>query len=326
MSIMLARRLYSTSFNKIGIVGCGTIGTSWALLYLLKGFQVVAYDQNKAIEPRMQEFFKKYEETVKASEITEQVKANLSNFKFTESLKDLHDVEFVQESGPEDVEIKRALYKELESTIEKNVIVASSSSGILPSKFQEGAQHPERILLGHPFNPPHIMPLVEICGGKLTEQKYVDQAKELYDSMGKSTVVLKKEIEGHIANRYQAAILQEVLSLLEQGVASAEDLDKALVDGPGLRWAVYGQLLNFHLGGGPEGIRRWFNYLGPAYLKMTKDLEQIAEYSPDMVEKASKGVEDVIRKFQATNEDLINGRDRVVLNIIANKKKFSKIE
>jgi 3-hydroxybutyryl-CoA dehydrogenase len=178
---------------------------------------------------------------------------------------------------PERIEIKKALFAEIEPALRRNAIVASSASGLTLSEMQGGWKNPARFVLGHPFNPPHLIPLVEVMANSSTDAGVADQAEAFYEDIGKITIRVRREVPGHVANRLQAALWREALHLVKSGVASVEDVDKAVWAGPGLRWAAMGPTMLFHLGAGPGGIasfcerytasfNRWWDDLGVLHL------------------------------------------------------------
>ena len=188
---------------------------------------------------------------------------------FSTSLKDaLKDADYVQENGPERIEIKRQIFTQMEKFLPPTTIIATSSSGLMCTAIQEASRmvHPGRCCIAHPFNPPHLIPLVEIVGGKQTHPDTLTQVRAFQLSIGKSPIIINKEMPGHIANRLQAAMMREILYLVKEGVASTEDIDTALVDGPGLRYACYGQNMLFHLGGGQQGARGFAKTILPQLL------------------------------------------------------------
>ena len=160
---------------------------------------------------------------------------------------------FVQENGPERIEVKVDLFRRVDAVLPPDVLIASSSSTLLPSAMQAGCRHPERLVLGHPFNPPHLIPLVEVAGGAATSPDAMDRAMRFYAALGKHPIRLNKEIAGHVSNRLQAAVWREAAYLVEQGVVSVADVDAAISQGPGLRWAIMGPIMTYHLGGGAGG-------------------------------------------------------------------------
>jgi len=192
--------------------------------------------------------------------------ASQSNLAFTADVAHaIADADLVQENGPERIDFKQKLYGQLDVLLPADVIIASSSSGLTMSEIQSGAaSHPERCVIGHPFNPPHLIPLVEIVGGEKTSEATIRRAEEFYTSIGQRTVRLNKELPGHVANRLQAALAREVYYLVAEGVVSATDIDTALSWGPGLRWGIMGNMMLNHLGGGPGGIEHFFQqFAGP---------------------------------------------------------------
>jgi 3-hydroxyacyl-CoA dehydrogenase len=252
------------SIQRIAIVGTGVIGASWAALYLSKGLDVVATDPAPGAEERLRTFVAKAWPALERLGLSPG--ASRSRLTFDVDLaKALEDVDFVQENGPERLDFKQALYSQIDGLLPAHAIIASSSSGIPMSQIQVGATaHPERTVIGHPFNPPHLVPLVEIVGGKLTSGDTIRRADEFYSSIGKDTVRINKELPGHVANRLQAAIAREVYYLVANDVLSAKDVDTALASGPGLRWGFMGNMMLNHLGGGAGGIEHFFEqFAGP---------------------------------------------------------------
>jgi len=245
----------------IGVVGTGTIGASWAAYYLARGFDVSATDPMPGAEAKLREAVRAHWPILTRMGLAEG--ASPERLRFSSSLAEaLQGVHFVQESGPEREDLKLALFREMDVLLPPDVILASSSSGLLMSKVQGACAHPERVVLGHPFNPPHMIPLVEVLGGALTSAQTVERTMAFYAAIGKRPILVRKEVPGHIANRLQAALWREAFHLVEQGVATVADVDTAIAYGPGLRWALMGPFLNMHLGGGEGGIRHMLDHLG----------------------------------------------------------------
>jgi 3-hydroxyacyl-CoA dehydrogenase len=248
----------------IAIIGTGVIGASWTALFLAKGLDVIATDIAPDAEVSLRRFVKMAWPALERLGLAPG--ASQSRLTFTADLSAaVRDADFVQENGPERVDFKQKLYGQLDELLPPEVIIASSSSGIPMSQIQPGARvHPERCVIGHPFNPPHLIPLVEIVGGAKTSAETIRRADEFYTSIGRKTVRVNKEMQGHIANRLQAALAREVYYLVAEGVVSAADVDTALSWGPGLRWGVMGNMMLNHLGGGPGGIEHFFQqFTGP---------------------------------------------------------------
>src|SRR6201996_2100679 len=250
--------------RRIAIIGTGVIGASWSSLFLAKGLQVVATDPAPNAETALRKFVDTAWPALKRLGLAPA--ASQSNLTFTADLpKALAGADLVQENGPERIEFKQKLYGQLDELLPPDVIIASSSSGLTMSEIQKGAaSHPERCVIGHPFNPPHLIPLVEIVGGAKTSEDTIRRTSEFYAALGKRTVRLHKELPGHVANRLQAALMREVYHLVGEGVVSVADVDTALCWGPGLRWGIMGQVLLNHLGGGSGGIEHFFaQFTGP---------------------------------------------------------------
>jgi len=250
--------------RRVAIVGTGVIGASWSALYLAKGLQVVATDPAPGAEDRLRAFVAKAWTALERLGLSPG--ASQANLSFTADLAEaLTGVDLVQENGPERLDFKQKLYGQLDELLPPDVIIASSSSGIPMSQIQPGAaKHPERCVIGHPFNPPHLIPLVELVGGAQTSEEAIRRADAFYTSIGRKTVRVRKELPGHVANRLQSAVIREVYYLVAQGVVSAADVDTALSWGPGLRWGIMGNMMLNHLGGGPGGIEHFLEqFAGP---------------------------------------------------------------
>jgi 3-hydroxyacyl-CoA dehydrogenase len=250
--------------RRIAIIGTGAIGASWTALFLAKGLEVIATD----IAPDAEASLKRFVQTAwpALERLGLASGASQSNLTFSAEMPAaVRAADFVQENGPERIDFKKKLYRELDEMLAPDVIIASSSSGLTMSEIQSACRlHPERCVIGHPFNPPHLVPLVEIVGGALTSEATIQRAAQFYTALGKQTVRLRKEVPGHVANRLQAALAREVYYLVAEDVVSVADVDKALCWGPGLRWGIMGNMMLNHLGGGPGGIEHFFEqFAGP---------------------------------------------------------------
>jgi len=250
--------------KRVAIIGTGVIGASWTALFLANGLEVVATDVAPDAEAALKRFVDAAWPALKRLGLAPN--ASQSNLRFTADLPTaVKNADFVQENGPERIDFKKKVYGQLDVLLSPDVIIASSSSGLTMSGIQSGCpSHPERCVIGHPFNPPHLVPLVEIVGGAKTSEDTIKRASEFYTAIGKRTVRLHKEVPGHVANRLQAALAREVYYLVAEGVVSVADVDTALCWGPGLRWGIMGQVLLNHLGGGQGGIEHFFaQFTGP---------------------------------------------------------------
>ena len=262
---------FDKPIRRIAIVGTGVIGASWAAQYLARGFDVVATDPAPNAEANLRKYVDEAWGQLEAIGLSPG--AARDRLTFTPDMKAaLAQADFVQENAPERPEFKIKLFADMEATLPIDSIIASSSSGITPSVMQSKCKHPERVLVGHPFNPPHIIPLVEVVGGAKTAPEAIKQAMAFYASIGKKPIQLRKELPGHVANRLQAALYREMLYLIEQGVLSVDDTDVAVSYGPGLRWGVMGQSLQWHLGGGVGGIKHFMDHLMEPLAGMMKVL------------------------------------------------------
>jgi 3-hydroxyacyl-CoA dehydrogenase/DNA-binding beta-propeller fold protein YncE len=272
--------------RRIAIVGTGVIGASWAAQYLARGFDVIATDPAPNAEANLRKYVD--EAWPALTDIGLSPGASRDRLSFTTNMKEaLSQADFVQENGPERPDFKMKLFADMDDATPPDSIIASSSSGITPSVIQSKCKRPERILIGHPFNPPHIIPLVEVVGGTKTSPEAIQQAMAFYASIGKKPIYLRKELPGHVANRLQAALYREMVYLIGQDVLSVEEADVAVSYGPGLRWGVMGQSLQWHLGGGPGGIKHFMEHLMDPLVGMMKSLgnpEVTAEVKQTIIE------------------------------------------
>ena len=303
---------YDKPIHRIAIVGTGVIGASWAAQYLARGFDVVATDP----APNAEENLRKYvdEAWEQLTDIGLSTGASRDRLSFNANMKEaLSNADLVQENAPERPEFKIKLFADMDDATPSDSIIASSSSGITPSVMQTNCKHPERVLVGHPFNPPHIIPLVEVVGGSKTSPEAIQKAIAFYASIGKKPIHLKKELPGHVANRFQAALYREMLYLIEQGVLSVEDTDAAVCYGPGLRWGVMGQSLQWHLGGGAGGIKHFMDHLMDPLQGMMKALGT-PNITPELKQTVMDGV---MREASGRSVDqLAQDENRVLIGLL----------
>ncbi|MFM0094172.1 3-hydroxyacyl-CoA dehydrogenase NAD-binding domain-containing protein [Paraburkholderia nemoris] len=303
----------SQPIRRIAIIGTGVIGASWTALFLAKGLKVVATDIAPNAEAQLRAFVEAAWPALTRLGLAPG--ASQANLTFTPELAlALTDVDLVQENGPERLDFKQKLYGQLDELLPPNVIIASSTSTLPMSSIQVGAVlHPERCVVGHPFNPPHLIPLVEIVGGTKTSEETIRRAMAFYTSIGKQAVRLNKELRGHVANRLQFAVAREVYYLVSEGVLSAADVDTALSWGPGLRWGLMGNMMLNHLGGGPGGIEHFFHqFAGP----MTAGWKELGspELTPEVQKKLIDGVHAEVGSRSI--EELEAERDELLLGLI----------
>src|SRR3954467_8792955 len=279
---------YNKPINRIAIVGTGVIGASWAAQYLARGFDVVATDPAPNAEANLRKYVD--EAWPDLTDIGLSKGASRDRLSFTTNMKQaLSQADLVQENGPERPDFKMKLYAEMDEVTPVDSLLASSSSGITPSVIQSKCRHPERVVIGHPFNPPHIIPLVEVVGGSKTSPEAVQQAISFYASIGKKPIHLKKELPGHVGNRLQAALYKEIMYLIQHDVLSVEDADVAVSYGPGPRWGVMGPSLQWHLGGGAGGIKHFMEHLMDPLAAMIKTLGT-PDITPELKQKIVEGV------------------------------------
>jgi 3-hydroxyacyl-CoA dehydrogenase len=238
----------------------------------------------------------------------------------TDMKKALSQADLVQENGPERPDFKMKLYADMDEVTPVDSLLASSSSGITPSVIQSKCKHPERVVIGHPFNPPHIIPLVEVVGGTKTAPEAVQQAINFYASIGKKPIHLKKELPGHVANRFQAALYREMLYIIEQGILSVEDTDAAVSYGPGLRWGVMGQSLQWHLGGGAGGIKHFMEHLMDPLAGMMKALGT-PNITPELKQKVVDGV--MREAGNRSVDELAQAENEVIIELLRSRARAS---
>lgn len=311
--------------NTVAIIGTGVIGASWAAFFLNKGFQVHAFDPAPDAEVnlknRVQTYLLDLIELNKADDeiLVNNVSEVLDNLTFFKDLASaVKNADFIQENGPERVDLKQDLYVQITHYCPEDTIIASSSSGLKISDIQNNCLHPERIVLGHPFNPPHLLPLVEIIGGEKTEQGYIQDAFDFYQSLGKKPILIHKEVKGHVANRLQSAIWREAFYLVSEGVCSAEDIDVAISNGPGLRWAIFGPYLNMQLAN-QQGFKAAMHHLGEPMSEWWADMKPYT-LSEEKIDVLNEETQKFLTKLGDKN--LQSLRDTALLDILKMRKKL----
>src|SRR5258708_18605464 len=299
--------------RRIAIVGTGTIGASWATHYLARGFDVTATDPAPGAEAALRSYVEGSWEGVKTLGLAPG--ASPDRLKFTSDMTQaLADADFVQENAPERPELKVKLFAEIDDATPLDAIIASSSSGITMSVMQAQCRHPERTVIGHPFNPPHVTPLVEVVGGTKTDPEAIYDAVDFYASIGKKPIHLQKELPGHSANRLQSALYREVVYLIGQGVLDVTDADDAVSWGPGLRWGVMRPNLLWPLGGGQGGIQHFIDALMPRMAAGWPGLGN-PELTPQRAHQAINGV--IEEADGRSIEELAAERDEMLFGLLA---------
>lgn len=303
----------------VGIVGAGAIGASWTALMLRYGLDVVVADPDPAAHDRLRRQVDAFLADP-AGRASRPPTTSEGITTCTSAAEAAAAADLVLEAGPERLEIKRALIAEIDEAARPEVLIASSSSGLTPTSFQTAAaRHPERVLVAHPFNPPHLVPLVEVVGGEQTSEEAVERAMAIFTALGRHPIRLHRELPGHVANRLQAALWQEAYHLVAEGVVSVADLDTAIASGPGLRWALAGPLLTQHLSGGGQGLRHVLQHLGPSQVEWWKTLGH-PDLTPELIETLSRGVEDEIGGEEES--DVLARRDAALRELIETKRQL----
>jgi 3-hydroxyacyl-CoA dehydrogenase len=311
----------SNEIQNVAIVGTGVIGASWAALYLARGLNVIATDP----APNAESNLRRYIDAAWKDLVVIGLSPNASreHLKFTLDMKEaLSDADLVQENGPERQDFKIKLFADMDAATPTDAIIASSSSGLTMSMMQSACKHPERCVIGHPFNPPHVVPLVEVVAGAKTSPETVQRAISFYASIGKKPIHVRKEVVGHVANRLQAALYREIVYLIEQGVLDVADSDAAVCWGPGLRWGVMGPSLLFHLAGGPGGIQHFMEHLSGPVATWWKDLGTITDFSPQVKQTIIDGV--LKEAGKRSIEELERERDAMLLELLATRAREEK--
>ncbi len=252
-----------SKIQKVAVIGAGVIGAGWIIRCLAHNKIVYAFDKDLKLKKNLVTEIRRTWPFVK--KLYNKKKLNLKHFQYFTSIEEtLKDADFVQECATENYSLKTNLMSSISKYSKKNAIIASSSSGLLPTRIYSKCKYPERALIGHPFNPVYLLPAVEIVPGKKTSKKFLNQAKKFYQSISMNPIMVKKELPGYLSDRLQEALWREGLHIINEGYATTEDLDRAIEDGPGLRWSLMGTFLTFHLAGGKAGMKHMLEQFGPA--------------------------------------------------------------
>ena len=306
-----------SKIKTVGIVGTGVIGTGWIIRNLAHNKIVHAYDQNKNLKNYV---LKEIKRTSKSIKKLFGKKILTKNLKFFNSLeKALSNVDFVQESVLENYKVKTDLIQKISKYVKSNVIISSSSSGLLPSKIFSKCKNPQRGIIGHPFNPAYLLPAVEIVPGKKTTRKFLSDANKYYKSISMRPIMLKKELPGYLSDRLQEALWREGLHIINENYATTQELDRAIEDGPGLRYSIMGTFLTFHLAGGNAGMKHMLKQFGPA-LKLPWTKLKAPKLTNKLSDKLISGT-----KKQAKGKSinmLSNIRDQYLVDVLKIRKKY----
>ena len=304
--------------KKIAVIGTGVIGTGWIIRCLAHNFKVTAYDKDQKLKKKIIQEIRRALPFVK--KLFKKKKINLKNFKYVTSLESaLKDADFIQENATENYKIKTNLMSLIGKYAKNNAIISSSSSGLLPTKIYSKCKNPSRTIIGHPFNPVYLCPGVEVVAGKKTKKKFLNRASKFYESISMNPIIVKKELPGYLADRLQEALWREGLHIINEGYASTKDLDRAIEDGPGLRWSLMGTFLTFHLAGGKFGMKHMLKQFGPA-LKLPWTKLKAPKLSKKLSDRVISGT-----KSQAKGKSVAmisSIRDEYLVNLQKLRKKY----
>ncbi|RRH76624.1 3-hydroxyacyl-CoA dehydrogenase family protein [Falsigemmobacter faecalis] len=296
-------------FPQIAVLGAGVIGASWAALFAASGRQVVVADPEAEAEEKLARFVEEAAPVLRA--LGWEGAGDLSRIRFvTRAEEAVETADFIQENTPERLEVKHSLFARIAPLLKKEATLATSSSGLKLSEMAKALPDAGGLILAHPFNPPHLIPLVELMGTPATRAGVLEQAERFYTSLGKTCVRLNREVTGHIANRLQAAVFREAVHLALSGVADFGEIDKAMTAGPGLRWSVMGPSTLFHLGGGAAGMAGFLQHLGDPMQSWWDDLGR-PDLTPGVRAKIAEGVSAMLAGQSIS--DLAATRDRAIL-------------
>ncbi|MFT4081016.1 MAG: 3-hydroxyacyl-CoA dehydrogenase NAD-binding domain-containing protein [Nocardioides sp.] len=296
-----------TTIDTLAVVGAGSIGGSWVALGLAHGLRVSAADPSAAALGRLPQTVARNLVELGADETA------LDRLEtYDDPAAAVAEADLVLEAGPERVEVKRELFAILDGATAPDVVLASSSSGLGPSAFQDACGHPERVLVAHPFNPPHLVPLVEVVGGRATSEEAIAATMTAMNGLGRRPVRVRAELPGHVVNRLQAALWREAYDLVRRGAISVADLDQAVASGPGLRWALLGPIATQHLSGGPGGLAHVLEHLGPPMVEWWADLGE-PEFTAELRQQLVDGVDSEMGGREA---DVLGRRDGALRELL----------
>ena len=303
--------------KNITVIGTGVIGTGWILRFLAFNKKVTAYDPSD----KQKYYLKK--ELKRTKSIVEKLynkKINIKNLVFSSNIEDaVSKADLIQENVPERLELKKKVINQLSQFAPKNCIIASSSSGLLPSELQSNCINPKRFIIAHPFNPVYILPLVEIVKGNKTSKIIINEADKFYKNLHMKTLIVNKELPGFLSDRLQEALWREGLHIINEGYATTKDLDEAITYGPGMRWALMGTFLTFHLAGGELGMRHMLDQFGPA-LKLPWTKLKSPNLNKKLKDKIITGTKKQSKNLSINM--LSNMRDNFLIDLLDLKKKY----
>ena len=305
--------------KKIAVIGTGVIGTGWIIRCLAHNKKVIAFDKDLKLEKKLIIEIKRAWPFVK--KLFNKKKLNLKNFKYVTSIEEaVKDADLIQECATENYKIKTNLMNTISKAAKSNAIIASSSSGLLPTRIYSKCKNPERTMIAHPFNPVYLCPGVEIVAGKKTKKNFLNKANKFYKSISMNPIMVKKELPGYLADRLQEALWREALHIINDGYATTKDLDRAIEDGPGLRWSLMGTFLTFHLAGGKAGMKHMLKQFGPA-LKLPWTKLKAPKLSKKLSARVIKGTKQQAKGKSVSS--ISNIRDEYLVNLQKLRKKYA---
>ena len=304
--------------KKIAVIGTGVIGSGWIVRFLAHNKKVIAYDKDIRLKKKIIKEIKRTWPYVR--KLFNKKKLKLKNFKYVTSIQEaLKEADFVQECAPENYKLKTKLMEIIGKYSKPNVIISSSSSGLLPSKIYSKCKNPSRTIIAHPFNPVYMLPGVEIVPGKRTKKNFLKKAYKFYKSVSMNPIMIKKELPGYLSDRLQEALWREALHIVNEGYASTKELDRAIEDGPGMRWSLMGTFLTFHLAGGNAGMKHMLEQFGPA-LKLPWTKLKAPKLSNKLSNRVIAGTKKQARGKSVAEISKI--RDEYLLNLQKMRKKY----
>lgn len=310
-----------SGIETVAVIGAGLIGQSWTALFLARGLRVVAQDVDPLAGEALGDAVARAWPDLQALGLAEGPVPEGRLRVTTEITEACKGADFVQECGPDRIGVKREIVAGIEAAVGDGVVIASSTSSLLVSDIQAGARCPGRIVVAHPFNPPHLVPLVELVPGRETDPAAMAVARGFYEGLGREVVELKRDVVGHVANRLSSALFREAVHIVAEGIASPEDVDRAVRHGPGLRWALMGPYLTYHLGGGAGGFRHYMQHLGPTQAARWADLGA-PDLTPELAERLIAGVEAMLEGQDGSA--LAAGRDAGLVGLLQMKRALEK--
>ena len=304
--------------KKISVIGTGVIGTGWIIRCLVHNKKVIAFDKDTKLKKKLIAEIKRAWPFVK--KLFNKNKPDLKNLKYVSTIEEaVKTADFIQECATENYNLKTKLMKNIGKFAKSNAIISSSSSGLLPTKIYSKCKNPSRTMIGHPFNPVYLCPGVEIVPGKKTNKFYLNKAKKFYKSISMNPIMVKKELPGYLSDRLQEALWREALHIINEGYATTEDLDRAIEDGPGMRYSLMGTFLTFHLAGGKAGMKHMLKQFGPA-LKLPWTKLKAPKLTKKLSARIIKGTKQQSKGKSVTS--LSNIRDEYLVNLLKMRKKY----